>query len=83
MKFGGNNQRAYAYLLIDGEPVYFIFQLDPREHVQDGATISVKLTKGSKVQIRSTESSVLYGFGIWSGHPGIYSWFSGHLLYPA
>ena len=76
---------AYFQLLIDDE--IFCFQgisiNDATSWKQKSSTITVKLDAGSKVQIRTTDATELYGSGVFSSHPGMPSWFSGHLLFPA
>ena len=77
---------SYFHLLIDGE--YHSFHQEYDHHTgcqqqQKSSTITVKLNAGSKVQIESLVTTELYGYGVWNTHHGLYSWFCGHLLFPA
>ena len=76
-------QWAYFYLVIDGEDFCFQGTFDSGGWQQKSSTMTVKLNAGSKVQIKNHYATEIYGFGVFSSHPGIYSWFSGHLLFPA
>ncbi len=73
---------SYNTILVDGEPTQAIMDHAHASWKQHGGTVTLKLKAGSKVQVENRSTKELGGFGIWDYHPGIYSWFSGHLLFP-
>ncbi len=79
---------SHSTLLVDGVGTYAIMDHSHTLWKQHGGTVILKLKAGSKVQVRSWGSTELRGFGVWPkptqiSNRGIYSWFSGHLLFPA
>ena len=48
-------------------------------HPSGSATINVELTAGQIVRVENHGSTILYGT---SDEGNMYSWFTGHLLYP-
>ncbi len=75
---------AHFYLLVDGKPFTYHAQnwgiLTGGRQVS--SSITAKLNEGSVVQVES-KTDILQGFGVLDDRPGLYSWFSGHLLFPA
>ena len=75
---------SYFSLLVDGQPFVFQFSFNTdRDDEQKTSTMAVKLEQGATVQVQSSSTTEIYGFGVFTDQPGIYSWFSGHLLFPA
>ncbi len=78
-----SNLYSYSYLLVDGVATYTIMDHAHAAWKQHGGTVTLKLKAGSKVQVQSRSSTELWGYDNWGdAHPGIHSWFSGHLLFP-